>query len=281
MDCGGVAGEAVVHLEDGPGQSATIHRPEDELVVERAQDEQVFDDVRACPSTPWTPGIARARPSAGRGGRSDCASRSRSPPTLRMPRAVWSAARMSRRSPLDEGVTPSAIRRERRDRAEARGISSPSAGSGLRYARSLPPVGLRSPRRVGIASEHARREATIAPAALAKRDRVGQWPAGEYAVAERAAESVPRAEPVDDLNGKRRHEDPFVVRLGEHAVGAELDDRELETQRRAAGRRPRRGQSLPTAISTSSRLPTAIVARASASAVAARGVLHRRPEVGR
>ena len=42
---GVVAGEPVVDLEDGPGQAAAVHRADDHLVVERAEQQQVLDDV--------------------------------------------------------------------------------------------------------------------------------------------------------------------------------------------------------------------------------------------
>ena len=40
-----VPGEPVVHLEAGPGQAAPVHRADDHLVVQRAEQQQVLDDV--------------------------------------------------------------------------------------------------------------------------------------------------------------------------------------------------------------------------------------------
>jgi hypothetical protein len=45
-DRGGVvAGEPVVDLESRAGETTAVHRPDDDLVVERAEQEQVLEDV--------------------------------------------------------------------------------------------------------------------------------------------------------------------------------------------------------------------------------------------
>ena len=56
-------------------------------------------------------------------------------------------------------------------------------------------------------------------------------------MAERAAEGVPGAEAVDDLDRDRRDDDLLVARRGEDSVGAELDDGELDAE---VEQRPRR-----------------------------------------
>ena len=72
---------------------------------------------------------------------------------------------------------------------------------------------------------------------LAGDDRTGdvgeledaaQVPAREQAVAQGAAERVAGAEAVDDVDGEGRHLDALVAGRGEHALGALLDDGELD-----------------------------------------------------
>ena len=58
-----------------------------------------------------------------------------------------------------------------------------------------------------MASAQASRDATMAPAALANRIIAADCPARQQAVAERAAERVPGADAVDDLDRDRRHLD--------------------------------------------------------------------------
>ncbi len=110
---------------------------------------------------------------------------------------------------------------------------------------------------VGMASAQASCPATYAPAALAKRRIRSSVPAREQPVAERAAEGVPGAEAVDDVDGDGRHDDRLVAASAQHARRALLDDRQARRRRRAARRRPRSGSRSPTATSHSSRLPTA------------------------
>ena len=100
---------------------------------------------------------------------------------------------------------------------------------------------------VGMAVEHSRRVATIAPAALAKRRIFSRSQPFEQSVAERAAEAVAGAEPVDRRHRGRRHLDDLVPGHAEHALGALLDDGDLDAgvQQRLArpawarSRRPR------------------------------------------
>ena len=61
-----------------------------------------------------------------------------------------------------------------------------------------------------MASAQASRPATIAPAALANRSIRSSGPAGEQPVAQRAAEGVAGAEPVDHLDRHGRHHDRLV-----------------------------------------------------------------------
>jgi hypothetical protein len=87
-------------------------------------------------------------------------------------------------------------------------------------------------------------------------------------VAEGAAEGVPGAEAVGDLDRHRRRP-PGVAgrRHGEHSLGALLDDGELDpaVEQRLGGVL---GVSVPTATRHSSRLPMATVLAASAASAA-------------
>ena len=96
---------------------------------------------------------------------------------------------------------------------------------------------------VGIAVEHSSRDATMAPGDVGELRIAAQVPAAEQAVAQGAAEGVAGAEAVDDLDGEGRHLDPLVARGGEHALGALLDDRQLDARGRAARRRRASGRS--------------------------------------
>ena len=91
---------------------------------------------------------------------------------------------------------------------------------------------------VGMAVEHSRRVATIAPAPLAKRRIFSRSQPVEQSVAEGAAEAVAGAEAVDRRHRGRRHLDDLVPGHAEHALGSLLDDGDLARRRPAAPRRP-------------------------------------------
>ena len=66
------------------------------------------------------------------------------------------------------------------------------------------------------------------PGGVGVLDDSSRWPAGEQAVHERPAEGVAGAEPADDLDRPRRDDRALVGRGDEHAVAAELDDRNVD-----------------------------------------------------
>ena len=87
-------------------------------------------------------------------------------------------------------------------------------------------------------------------------------------------------QPAQHLNRRRLDQPLALLARDQHAVPAELDDRQLD----APGSQPRAascGSSVPTATAHSSRLPTAIVACATAAPIRADASSRERQNVGR
>ena len=196
------------------------------------------------PSTPSTPG--RASAVTRRSSRSlRLAMAIPSPRTPRAPRAGWSAATRSRRP----SVADEPARRCGRPRPARCGRAR---GPGSRSGRRPTAVD-GSWRRHGSSAARTRRD-RLAAGERAPRPRPGRasrsstragrrrWPRRRWRTRgcgagpsrssrpwhERAAEGVAGAEAVDDLDRERRHLDALVPGGGEHALGALLDDGELD-----------------------------------------------------
>ena len=215
--------------------------------------------MSAVPSTPSTPGRASA-----------IASRSSSSaPVGHRQRVVAGAQRAACRVVGGDQHQPAGRRRSapsgRRRAAAQLGDPARAArtrvldqvGHDVRRSRVTPPWSIASSSAVvGIASAHASRPATTAPAALAKRRIRSRSQPGQQPVAQRAAEGVAGAQAVDDVDRHRRHHDRLVAAHAEHPAGPCLTT-PGRRRRRAARRRPRSGSRSPIATSHSSRLPTA------------------------
>ena len=239
--------------------------------------------MSAVPSTPSTPGRASAvasrpssSPAVGHGQRVVARRRAHRGPGGR--RRPASAGRWADQA----GAAGCARRPARRSAPGSRTRVGDEVGraSTRRWLMPPPSSELASTSAVvGIASAQASRPATIAPAALAKRSIALDVPARQQAVAQRAAERVAGAEPVDDVDRHGRHHDGLVAaRRPEHTRRALLDHGEVDARRRAARLRRRCGSRSPTAISHSSRLPTATSTRATRLADVRVGLVARRPE---
>ena len=227
--------------------------------------------MSAVPSTPSTPGRASAMhrrsqqvSAVGHRDRHRPARRARpGPGGRRRPSSAGRAAAAAVAAALAGGRRVGRSPRGSRDP----GLERRPADVQLRHRPASSQQRPRPRPSVGIAVEHSRREATIAPAAFANRSTRSQRPPGEQPVAQRAAEPVAGAETVDDLDRDRRHLDGLVVRVRrQHALRALLDDGELDARGRAAHPRRARGSRSPMAIAHSSRLPTATVTCGSARA---------------
>ena len=142
--------------------------------------------------------------------------------------------------------TPGARRPSRRDP-----VRLASAGS-----RSGPPASIRRPSRLygrrgparprpssGMAVEHSSRPGDDGPGDVGELEDAPQVPAGQQAVAQRAAEGVAGAETVDDLDRVRAAPRPARRGRREHALGALLDDGQLDARGPAARRRRAAGRS--------------------------------------
>ena len=159
------------------------------------------------PSTPSTPGPAERDARGARAGRSGSPSRWRSAPTASAPRAGWSAATMnSRPSPRSSGAA--AARGERvgrwrraRSAADVRSRSKSRAREQRRCSSSGSRSRMASTSAVvGMAVEHSSRRCDERAGDVGEAQDALEAPAFEQPVAERAAEGVAGAEPVDDVD---------------------------------------------------------------------------------
>ena len=117
--------------------------------------------------------------------------------------------------------------------------------------------------------------------AVGESHALGRRPAGQQAVAERAAERVAGAEAADDRHAQPRHELALVRRGDEHALAALLDDGQPAAAREQRVGRASEDRRVPTATRHSSRLPTAVPANASAPPMIALASASSRQNVGR
>ena len=141
-----------------------------------------------------------------------------------------------------------------------RGCAIEVAAAGRLMHGGLLAAAPRPRRSVGMASEQASRRGDDRAGGVGEPHRPLQVPAGEQAVAQRAAEGVAGAEAVDHLDRDRRHLDALVRRgPASTPLRALLDDGQLDAGGRAAPRAAACGSRSPTAASHSSRLPTATV----------------------
>ena len=292
---GVVRREAVVELEDRALQAAAVHRADDDLVLEGAEQQQVLEDVgraeHPVDAGPRQGGrepveqvaAARHRGGVGRATRS-------------APRAGWSAATSSSRPSVAQQPGDGGRRGRRQPRrcgpdlgaaaSATRSVDWSSIGCSQRRVDARRLRGWRERRvdlgrRCGMAVEHSSRDGDDRPG---RRWRTAgsrsSGPAGEQAVAQRAAEGVPGAEAVDDLDRERA-----APRRARRACAASTPSGPCLTtasstprvQQRVGGRAP--GRVSPTATSHSSRLPTATVdVRQRRAAPASLRLAARRPE---
>ena len=229
-----VAGEPVVDLEHGPGQAAAVHRADDHLVVQRAEQQQVLEDVRRC--------RARRRRRAGPAPRT--AARAARPgrpwpcgrsPTRSAPRAGWSAAMMN-----SWPSSPSSGRGRRRCAAAASAIALGPPGADVedgprrsrighacgrpvqRAPRPRRPWASRRSRPAGTRRWPRRRSRTASSA------RASQPASSPWHSAPPNASPAPR--PLTTSTGTGGTSTATVPVVREHALGALLDDRELDAE---------------------------------------------------
>ena len=238
-----VAGEPVVDLEGGAGQAAAVHRPDDHLVLERAEQQQVLEDVGGAEHAVHAgPGQRQRQPvqqvgPAGHG--------HRPVPTARSaPRAGWSAAMMisrpsspSRDGRRGAGPAASAMACGRRARASRMAriwsrtgclpwsASATAASAAVSPARSsVTSVG----RRHGVRAVQPRGH--DGPGGVGEAHHPLDVPAGQQPVAQRPAERVAGAEPVEHVDRHRRDLDGDLSSSGQDALGALLDDGQLDAE---------------------------------------------------
>ena len=249
-----VGGEAVVELEAGALQAAAVHRADRDLAVERAEEQQVVEDV----------GRAEHPVDAGSLERGDEPLEQVAAAGHRGARAAHAEGTSCRVVGGDE-QHPAVLADERAALAGSPRGGDPAGlahadlgevGDGDATAADSPVTPVRCGRVLG--GGHRASSATVANGVaageqalldlgggrhrgraleLAGDDRTcdvgeledaAQVPALEQAVAQRAAEGVAGPEAVDDLDGVGRHLDALVAGRGEHPLGPLLDDGELD-----------------------------------------------------
>ena len=289
---GRVGGEPVVELEDRALEAAAVHRADDHLVLEGAEQQQVVEDVGGAEHA-VDARAARRRWRAGRAARCGSPSPSCRRRTPSAPRAGWSAATSSRRP-----SSPTTGRRARVAQAWAMRCGSRARISVRSATDTVGLVVIVTPRR-----RHVRPRSALGwPGAPGPRPRsawrwstpgvdgddgpgdvgeledASQVPAGEQTVAQGAAERVAGAEAVDDVDrvaaGPRRARPRVAAStpLGPCLTTAS------STPRSSSASAARCGSVSPTATSHSSRLPTATVTCSSALPTCAAGLVGVGPE---
>ena len=106
VDClGVVASEPVIDLEAGAGETTAIHRPDDDLVLEGAEQQQILDDVGRPEDAVDARALERDTKSAEQAPSGRPSPRRRAP-ARKGPRAEWSAATSINRplSPTSESA---------------------------------------------------------------------------------------------------------------------------------------------------------------------------------
>ena len=149
--------------------------------------------------------------------------------TASAPRAGWSAA-MSSSRPSSLGRLAAAARRPGGGHGIRLGDAARGEAGGVDGGHAVAPsIRSSTSRSVGIAVEHSRRDATMAPALLAKRRVRSRSQPSSSPWQKAPPKASPAPEAVGDLDRHRRHDEPFTRRgHREHALGPLLDDGELD-----------------------------------------------------
>ena len=224
---GVVGGEPVVELEDGALQAAAVHRPDDDLVVEEAGEQQVLEHVGGAEHAVDTgPLERRGEPVEQRrpGGHGAGV----------VPHGERTAGRVVGGDEQQTAVVARCLTVSARRPGGGHGIRLGDAAHGEAGGVDgghavAPSIRSSTSRSVGIAVEHSSRDADDGAGAVGEAKGALEVPALEQPVAEGAAEGVAGPEAVGDLDRHRRHDEPLARRgHGEHALGPLLDDGELD-----------------------------------------------------
>ena len=286
---GRVGGEAVVELEDRALQAAAVHRADDHLALQGAEQQQVVEDVGGAEHAVDARARERGREAA-RAGRCGWPSPSLSPRTPSAPRAGWSAATSSRRP-----SSPTSRRRRARGpglrdavaaRATRISVRSATVTSGRchrahrRHRRDRLPAGSAPrPRRVG---RHG-------GGALEPRRR--RWPRRRWRTRGCARRSQPASRPWHSAPPKASPAPrPLTTSTGNGGTSTRSSrvaartplgpclTTASSTPRSSSASAARCGSVSPTATSHSSRLPTATVTCSRALPTCGAGLVRVRPE---
>ena len=279
---GVVAGEPVVHRPGGAVEAAAVHRADDDLVLERAEQQQLLDDVgraehavdvgvaaaprpagrAASAGRPSPSGRRRRRGHRGPGGRPrpgrGCRGRRGSGRAGAGRRTPW-RSRPGRPRGSRAGRATASSEMSVADRVSARERSCGVLTIDRRRARPT----------VGMASAQARREATRAPAALAySAQRAGSQPdSSPCTSAPPNASPAPRPQTTSTGCGG--------TTVAPSAVATSTPSPPIFTSASSTPRSSSRaaascGSLVPTATSTSARLPTVTVTWSSIASYSAR-----------
>src|SRR5690606_31016086 len=275
---GVVAGEPVVELERRAGQPAAVHRAQHELVVERTEQRQLLDEVGGAEEAVHT------------------GPRQRDGDALEEVRAVGHRARVVRDG---ERAARGVVGRDdqqllaRGCTGEARALAQPlgeqarplaahrgDVGAGGRRHAEAPASRSSTSAVVGIAVEHSRREATIAPAALA--NAIVRCRSQPLSRPWHSAPPKPSPAPRPLTTSTRL----ASTTTSSSAVRASTPRGPIltiasSTPASSSAAAARSGPGSPTAIAHSSRLPTATVTWPSTSRTAAFAVASSAHSVGR